>query len=169
MAEPDYRRNLTLADLDEHGCLKITFGLWLTMVFLCRHLILLLLGATSSLANFTYGQASASYGVIFSHPWFLLASAPALVVLVAGMRRTPSAPAPLRAIWHFGAQLLILAAVLDLVVLGVLIGIGHFDLESTHILQAFLDAICLIYLTRTKRVWDTFADFPAREGNKGSG
>ncbi len=161
MAEPDYRRNLTLDDLDEHGCLKITFGLWLVIVYLCRHVVLLFLGAASSFANFTYGHTGASYAVIFSHPWFLLASAPALAVLVAAIRRTPSAPAPLRPIWRAGRLILILAATLDLAIVGALAGFGGFAIQTAHITQGFFDVLCLLYLARTKRVKDTFADFPS--------
>jgi len=160
MAEPDYRRNLTLDDFDEYGCLKITFGLWLVIVYLCRHVVLLFFGATSSFANFTYGQTGASYAVIFSHPWFLVASAPALAVLLAAIRRTPSAPRLIRAVWRVGALLLIVAALLDLAILGTLVGFGGLEVGTSHISQAFLVGACLLFLTRTERIKDTFADFP---------
>ena len=160
MAEPDYRRNLTLEDLDEHGCLKPTFGLWLVTVYLSRHVVLLLLGAASSFANFTYGQTGADYSVVFSHPWFLAASAPALAVLFAAVRRTPSAPQLVRTVWKAGRLLLMLAASLDLALLGVLAGFGGLTIQTGHIAQGFFDLLCLRYLTGTNRVRDTFADFP---------
>ena len=166
MAERDYRQNLTLDDLDEYGCLKISFGLWIVIVYLCRHLVLLILGATSSLANFTYGQLGASYSVIYSHPWFLAASAPAVAVLLAAIRRSPSAPAVIRNLWRVGAPLLVAAAVLDLAILGALLGLGGVSIKTSHFFQAFVDVICLVYLTRTRRVRDTFADFPSAQDKK---
>ena len=160
MAEPDYRRNLTLDDFDEHGCLKITFGLWLVIVYLCRHVVLLVLGAASSFANFTYGQRGANYSVVFSDPWLLMSSAPALVVLFAAIRRTPFAPRLVRTVWKAGRLLLILATMLDLTILGALAGFGLLTIQTGHIAQGFFDLLCLLYLTGTKRVKDTFADFP---------
>ena len=161
MPEPDYRQNLTLADLDEHGCLRISIGLWLMIVFLSRHVILLLLGAVSSFASHTYGQTSASYGVLFSDPWFLLASAPALLVLAAGLRRVPSAPSFIRAVWRAGSSLLILAVTLDLVILGILLGSAGWRVDVIHVSQAILDVVVLTLLVRSGRIRDTFADFPA--------
>ena len=169
MAEPDYRRNLTLDDFDEHGCLKITFGLWLVIVYLCRHVVLLVLGAASSFANFTYGQRGANYSVVFSDPWLLMASAPALVVLFAAVRRTPSAPRLLRTLWRAGRLVLVLAASLDLAVLAALVGLGGLTVQSGHIAQGFFDVLCLLYLTRTQRVKDTFADFPGAKGEGKNG
>ena len=161
MTDPDYRRHLTLDDLDEYGCLRISFGLWLIIVYLCRHVVLLLLGATSSLATFTYGQMGASYAVLYSDPWFLLASAPALPVLAAGLRRVPSAPSFIRVIWQAGTMLLSLAAVLDLAILGILLGTTSAQLEVIHLSQTMLTVVCLLVLVRSKRIRDTFAEFPA--------
>lgn len=161
MPDPDYRQHLTLDDLDEHGCLRISFGLWLIIVYLCRHLVLLLLGATSSFATFTYGQMGSSYAGLYSNPWFLLASAPALPVLIAAFRRVPSAPKLVRVTWQAGALLLILAATLDLVILGILLlGTTGAQVEIIHISQAMLDVVCLMLLTRSTRMKDTFAEFP---------
>ena len=164
MPEPDYRQTLTLDDLDEYGCLKISIGLWLIIVYLCRHVILLLLGATSSFANFTYGQTGASYAVLFSDPWFLAASAPALLVLAAAVRRTPSAPTWIRALWKAGAVLLTLSAALDLAILGILLGATGRSVELIHASQAVLGVVCLILLVRSQRMRDTFADFPPADG-----
>ncbi len=166
--DPDYRQHLTLDDLDEYGCLRISSGLWLIIVYLCRHVVLLLLGATSSLATFTYGQTGASYGVLYSDPWFLLASAPALPVLAAGLRRVPSAPEVIRVIWRAGGFLLMLAAALDLAILAILVVTTNVRIEVIHISQATLSAICLFLLVRSRRIKDTFAEFPsARDTPKG--
>ena len=161
MTDPDYRQHLTLNDLDDHGCLRISFGLWLIIVYLCRHVVLLLLGATSSFATFTYGQMGASYAVLYSNPWFLLASAPALPVLAAGLRRAPSAPSFIRLIWQAGTMLLSLAAVLDMAILGILLVTTSAQLEVIHLSQTMLTAVCLLVLMRSKRIRDTFAEFPA--------
>ena len=161
MTDPDYRQHLTLNDLDDYGCLRISFGLWLIIVYLCRHVVLLLLGATSSFATFTYGQMGASYAVLYSNPWFLLASAPALPVLAAGLRRAPSAPSFIRLIWQAGTMLLSLAAVLDMAILGILLVTTSAQLEVIHLSQTMLTAVCLLVLMRSKRIRDTFAEFPA--------
>lgn len=157
---PDYRRALTLEDLDDHGCLKVSLSLWLVMVYLSRHAVLLLLGAASSFTSFTYGQRGSSYAGVYSDPWFLLASAPALLVLAAAIRRTPSAPAFLRAAWRHGRILLLTAVVLDLGILGLLVGAAGRPMDPLHGAQVLADLVSLMLLLSSHRLRDIFADFP---------
>jgi hypothetical protein len=64
-------------DFTEDGVLRVGFLLWAVMVFLNRHLLLLVFGAVTSLVGSRFGLDSSGLVTLYSSPWFLLADLPA--------------------------------------------------------------------------------------------
>ena len=142
---PMKRVNYELSDFANDGTLKISLPIWLTSAFLARHILLLLMGGLSSFVMRGGGIDTDSFSALYSRPIFLIASIPAVAVIVAGLRRAPQAGPLIRNIWHHGRFLLLVAAGFDIGLLA----------------TAFLDVYAIAYIYRSARVRDTFSDFPA--------
>lgn len=154
------RLNYDLSDFSDDGTLKVPFTLWVALAFLARHVLLLLMGGVSSFVMSRRGIDTGGFIEIYSSPLFLLASLPAVAVLVAALRRNPQAGRATRAIWRNGRLLSSTAAALDI---GILLSRALFaSLSVTGFVVAmtFLDVYVLVYLLRSVRVKDTFEDFP---------
>ena len=78
-------------DFTADGALRVGVLLWGALVFVNRHLILLVLGAVSSFVGARSGFDGHSLATLYSNPWFLLAGLPALGVLGAALRRSADA------------------------------------------------------------------------------
>ena len=135
------------SDYDEDGQMHIGLLLWLVIVYLSRHILLLMLVAVSSLVGLGRGL-----DILYSSPLFLLASLPALMVLIAGLRRGPKAGPWLRRLWSAGRWWLIASVVIDLVLLlGGLLW-GHLEINEYRALWALCDLYTLAYLLRSRRL-----------------
>ena len=97
-------------DFTEDGVLRVGFLLWAVLMFLNRHLILLVFGAVTSLIGSRFGLDSSGLVTLYSNPWFLLAGLPAVAVLAAALRRDPKAGRLIRRVWHNGRWLLAISA-----------------------------------------------------------
>jgi hypothetical protein len=99
---------------NRYGVLRPSPGLWLTLLFQCRHVIGIGLVAMAS----GRGGRAASGNIDLSefghilNPLFVLADAPALLLLLALAARTPGAGALPRFLWRHGRLLLLLSAAL---------------------------------------------------------
>ena len=148
-------------DFTKDGVLQIGFILWTVMLFLNRHLILLVFGAVTSLVGSRSGLDSSELVSLYSNPWFLLTSLPATAVLVAAVRRDHKAGKIVRWLWHQGRRLLMLSAGLELALLIAFLILHRFELNELHLVGAILDSYVLLYLKRSAWAQARFADFPA--------
>ena len=153
-------------DFTEDGVLRVGVLLWVVLVFANRHLILLILGAVSSFVGAGDGFDGFSLGVMYSSPWFLLTSLPALGVLAAALRRSTRAGRLERWLWRQGRGLLLLAVGADLVLLLAYPWWSRAHVTQLHIIGAVLDLYVLTYLIRSSRVRARFADFPGAHKHK---
>lgn len=131
------------------------------MLFLNRHLILLVFGAVTSLVGSRSGLDSSGLVTLYSSPWFLLTSLPAVAVLVAALRRDRKAGRLIRRLWHHGRWLLALCAGLELTLLIVLVALSQIEMDELHLVGGILDSYILVYLKRSAWARARFADFPA--------
>ena len=161
-------------DYDKYFALKIDFELWLIIAYFLRPVILKI-----STIQMGRGAKSASVSglkdLVYPHDFgFFLAfltMIPIVLVIFAYMKRKPDAPDYIRTLWRYSGKLLLLTAALNVVVVFV-----PFLLDLTYRInllgwgQLAIAAYIIFYLLTSKRVRDTFADFPvdteASEENK---
>jgi hypothetical protein len=146
-----------LSDYRDDGTLRVSALIITMTLFLSRHLLLIFMGGIST---FKGAKVSGISG-LYSQPLLLLASIPALLVLVAMFRRIAKGGALPRAIWTAGRWLLCLAAALDTVLALVLADFRADRISAIQIAVMIADAYIVVYLLRSERARDTFADFPA--------
>ncbi|MBX9606954.1 MAG: DUF2919 domain-containing protein [Gammaproteobacteria bacterium] len=133
---------------DEHFALRIPLTLWAVLLYALHAECLLLLGHLP--------QAGAELGYLLAYvaPNELVASLPALAVLVAALRRRPTAGRLPRFVWRQGAWLLLASLVADLAL----------ALTSRHGAWAAArvagDLASIAVVVTSARIRDTFADFP---------
>lgn len=158
---PEYRPQ----DFTEDGVLRVGFLLWTVLLFLNRHLILLVFGAVTSLVGSRMGLDPGSLTTLYSGPAFLLASLPAVAVLVAALRRDRRAGRLIRGLWRHGRGLLAISAGLDLALLVAQGTLTRAPIGELHVLGGILDSYVLLYLARSAMARERFADFPAARRN----
>ena len=153
------------SDYDKYFSLKINFELWLIIAYFLRPVILKIStiqmgrGAKSDSVS---GLKDLVYPDDFGFFLAFVTIIPVVLVIFAYMKRKPDAPDYIRTLWGNCGKLLLLAAALNVVVVFVpflfdmayrinLIGWG----------QVAIAAYIIFYLMTSRRVRDTFADFPA--------
>lgn len=157
---------------DEHLCLKIPITLWLTLVFLTRHLWLL---------GITFLPTSGEEIKVLREliqPQYLIADLIALPVGIAAIRRRPQAPRWMRGLWRRGRGLLVIASLSDLLLLilslGLNLGPGHplqalsQRLNEATLASLILGISVLLYLATGALVRDVFRDWPAGDPDPAS-
>lgn len=158
-------------DYDRYACKKVPIHLILAMLFSVRHLFIVFLAYNPSpkmAASFTYLQA-------FQSPWFVFSDLPALLVLLAWLKRLPESGAFWRRTWKHGRLLLTTSLVIQFVLLLWQQGQGLFQAYSFTDSQRFvivnlgLDLLVIYYLWRFAIVRDVFADFPETSKDERAG
>ena len=152
------------SDYDKYLSLKINFELWLIIAYFLRPLIL-----KASTIQMGFGAKSASVSglkdLVYPHDFgfFLavLATLPVFLVIYAYMKRKPEATEHVRTLWRNSGKLLLLTAVLNIVIVFVpsLVGMAY-QINLLGWAQLVIAACILAYLLVSRRVRDTFADFP---------
>jgi Protein of unknown function (DUF2919) len=153
------------SDYDKYLSLKINFELWLIIAYFLRPVILKIStiqmgrGAKSDSVS---GLKDLVYPDDFGFFLAFVTIIPVVLVIFAYMKRKPDAPDYIRTLWRNCGKLLLLAATLNVVVVFVPF---LFDLAYRINLlgwgQVAIAAYIIFYLMTSRRVRDTFADFPA--------
>ncbi len=152
------------SDYDKYLSLKINFELWLIIAYFLRPVILKIStiqmgrGAKSDSVS---GLKDLVYPDDFGFFLAFLTMIPVVLVIFAYMKRKPDAPDYIRTLWRNCGKLLLLATALNIVVVFVPF---LFDMAYRINLlgwgQLVIAAYIMFYLLTTRRVRDTFADFP---------
>lgn len=154
-------RTYSPSSYDDNFCLKPPGLLWLAVLYLSRAFLLLVIYVVSSLSRVSPDALATLRGTV--NIYAFVPSLVAAPVLVALLRRAPSAARLVRWFWAHGRTMLILAAVLDC---AASIGSSGFidgdvaNLNPVSLLTALFDIYFLVYILATQRVRDVFADFP---------
>jgi hypothetical protein len=133
--------------------------MWLVILFMARPYALFIISIANRrdrmglLETFHGDPAIGFLGAI--------AAIPALIVVLAWIKRAPGAAPLTRWIWAKGGYLLILAGVLNMTI----IILPALTSPTWHIntvvpAEAILCGMIIVYLIRSTRIRDTFADFP---------
>jgi len=153
------------SDYDKYLSLKINFELWLIIAYFLRPVILKIstiqMGRGTKSASVS-GLKDLVYPNDFGFFLAFLTIIPVVLVIFAYMKRKPDAPDYIRTLWRNCGKLLLLAAALNVVVVFV-----PFLLDLAYRInllgwgQLAIAAYIIFYLMTSRRVRDTFADFPA--------
>lgn len=152
-----------LASYDDNFCLKPPMLLWVALLFLSRAVVV---PAVFALMRFT--GAAADPKDLFAGSFdvqTLIPSAIAALVLLAALRRKPSASRAVRWIWAHGRTLVALSAMLDFGLSIAHSPLWHGDFNDRAdlplpLLTAAFDLYFLVYVLAARQVRDAFADFP---------
>jgi hypothetical protein len=148
---------------DDFLCIKPPLLLWIAVLYLARAVALPIVWGLSSLAAMSPEARTLIFGL--TSPSGLVPSLVAAAVLYALFRRVPAASDRVRWIWARGRSLLAVSAVMDLALSlaqSPLWRPSGADASPMPLLAAAFDLYFLVYILTTRRVRDTFADFPAR-------
>lgn len=145
---------------DRYLALKVSPALWLAVLFLFRPYVILAL----SLANRRepMGLVDLFYADRLPMAVSCLAALPVVLFVLAYLKRSQALDVPwARKIWHRGRGLLAFSAVLNvLVALRPFLADMHHRLNYVGLAQLIIALGVLVYLVRSQRVKDTFADYP---------
>ena len=146
------------ADYNEYLVLKVPRFLLLTMIYLLKHWVIFVLPLISQIPAL----------IQFAHTYFslplLLSSMPAIPLIISWLRRVPQTRSPLiRRIWQYGRLLLITSLMLELILIVLFYMIGQYKMDETWLLFLYLDLVFIIYVLKSQRVRDVFAEFPSAD------
>ena len=160
-------RVYSFKDYDQYLSLKPGMGFWLVAVFFLRPYLL-------KLSSFQIGRGAKTkavsrlYELVYPDDFgfflAIVATVPVVLLFFALAKRKPDAPELVRKIWRHGVQLLVVAAILNIIVVFIPIVIGR--MHGIHLLdiaQLVIAVLILVYIFRSVRLKDTFADFPAKD------
>jgi len=159
--------NYSPEDYDKYFCLKPSFGLYLTLVFGIKDFLLIILPA---LASFKSNSTSLDYLAGLVQPEMFIADLIVILVWLALLNRSPNAKVVWKNIWSKGQLMLIVAfgihaAMLLVEQLYAFNGVTNWqrglDLKLIYLLV--INLIFLANLLTSKRIKDTFADWPKKE------
>lgn len=144
------------ADYNEYQVLKVPGFLLLAMIYLLKHLVIFILPLISQIPIF----------IQFAHthfnPLLLLSSVPAISLIISWLRRVPQTRSLIiRRIWQYGRLLLITSLMLELTLIVLLYMVGQHKMDETWLLFLYLDLVFMIYVLKSQRVRDVFAEFPS--------
>ena len=149
---------------DKHMSLKLDSNMWLIMVYFLRPFIMKIStiqmgrGAKSDSVS---GLKDLVYPNDFGFFLAFIATMPVLILIFAYAKRKPGASELIQSIWRNGRNLLVVAAAVNIVVIFI-----PFVMNLTHSINAYgwgqlgVAIGIIFYLYQSKRVTDTFGDFP---------
>ena len=149
---------------DKYMSLKLDSNMWFIIVYFLRPFILKVStiqmgrGAKSDSVS---GLKDLVYPNDFGFFLAFVATIPVLLLIFAYAKRKPGASELVQSLWRNGRNLLVAAAVLNIIVIFI-----PFLANITHSINVYgwgqlaLAVAIIVYLYSSKRVTDTFADFP---------
>lgn len=148
-------------DYDRHNSLKMSPALWFWVIFSMRHVLLLLGLSVTSLSHSTDLMNEFTSE---THWAYFLCGIPGVLLLIATNNRLPKAGKVMRWIWHNGRNLLASSFALHMIVsLALAVMKPNWQLSVPQAILFLFDVIGFVYLYRSQRVNDVFADFPLAE------
>jgi len=155
---------------DKYMSLKLDSNMWLIVVYFLRPFIMKIStiqmgrGAKSDSVR---GLKDLVYPNDFGFFLAFIATVPVLILIFAYAKRKPGASDLIQSIWRNGRNLLVAAAAVNIIVIFV-----PFFIHLTHSINVYgwgqlaVAIGIIVYLYQSKRVTDTFADFPKESGDQ---
>ena len=145
-------------DYNEYNILKIPSLLIMLNLYLLKYFVIFILPMISKIPAVK----------LFAHEQFtvilLLPAIPAVLVLVAMIQRVPESRyvKVVKRIWGVGRWLLLSGILLEIVILSLYLLLEVKKLDETLLIFLYLDFIAIVYLLKSQRVQDVFAEFPEK-------
>ena len=163
----------SFSDYDKYLSLKFSAELWLVILYFLRPYILVISGIRMGRGGSGVEGASGLKEMVYPDDFSLFtgiaASIPTLFVLFAWVKRKPGAADFVREIWRHGVILLLVSVALNVltVFIPLFLGATH-KISTSGWVQLGLSIVIAWFLLSSRRVKDTFADFPQVESTKGN-
>lgn len=152
-------------DYDRNNVLKVPGLLVLTMVYLLKHPLLMLLPYVPRMGDVGY-LGNLVDQTHFHWSLLLVSCLPAVLVLYGMIRRIPKGGPRPRWCWRHGRNLLRFALLGEMIVLAGLAAMGIQEINESLLVIFYIDIMMLIYVWRSQRVYDVFLEFPKPEEKK---
>lgn len=156
---------------DKYMSLKLDSNMWFIIVYFLRPFLLkvstIQMGRGGVKTESVRGLKNLVYPDDFGFFLAFVATIPVLLLIFAYAKRKPGASGFVQSLWRNGRNLLAAAAVMNIIVIFIpfLANITH-SINVYGWLQLALAVAIIIYLYTSKRVTDTFADFPVETGTE---
>ena len=152
-------------DYDKYFCLKPNLDMWMVILFLLRPYVMLVSTLRMGPGGRDVKGASFIKELVYpDYPSMMLgviASIPALLFIFAFIKRKPGAPDFFRKVWHKSALLLVMSSALSIVVIILPLVTGViYRINVIGWVQVAISIVIIPYLLFSKRVKDTFLDYP---------
>lgn len=150
---------------DKYVSLKLDSNMWLIIVYFLRPFILkvstIQMGRGGVKSDSVSGLKNLFYPDDFGFFLAFIATIPVLILVFAYAKRKPGASEFVQSLWRNGRNLLVAAAVMNVVVIFIpfLANITH-SINIYGWAQLAVAVAIIAYLYSSIRVTDTFADFP---------
>lgn len=167
------KKKYSLEDYEQqYGVLREPFALKLIVWYLLKHYLLAfiqLITLIPKIKRMVSDVMPIFEKFAYSHSTFLfvLSCIPVLLVFISSVKRVPKTESPfLRKVWSHGRILLITTAILEIILIMAYVLLQLRQLTEFWLIILYIDVIVLIYLVRSVRVKDVFAEFPEYEAEK---
>jgi len=144
---------------DKHFVLKPPLALKISLVVLCKDLILsLLLGATNFKSR---GSSLGSDAADIVQPVFIISALPAAALFLAMVSRDPKAGFLVRTLWKNGKILISLSVAIYLLLFGLVFGLRLDNYSMIQLITLLSYFMILAYCWKSSLLTDALLDFPS--------
>jgi len=144
---------------DKHFVLKPPLALKISLVVLCKDLILsLLLGATNFKSR---GSSLGSDAADIVQPVFIISALPAAALFLAMVSRDPKAGFLVRTLWKNGKILISLSVAIYLLLFGLVFGFRLDNYSMIQLITLLSYFMIFAYCWKSSLLTDALLDFPS--------
>jgi len=156
-------------DYNQYNVLNVPLSLVLANLYLLKHYLIFAIPFFAKIPLINR-IADPLNNVIPSEEYsgilLLFSCVPALLVVISMARRLPPSGDYLRWIWKRGRQLLLSSIILEMLIIATYLLLEIKKFSSVTLIFLYIDAVLIVFLFKSKRVNDAFAEFPAFEEKK---
>jgi hypothetical protein len=152
-------------DYDKHLSLKPPVEFWLAVAFFLRPFVLKISTIQMGRGGVKTRDVTKFFDLVYpeNFGFFLgvIATIPVVLIFIALAKRKPGASVLVKKIWRNSVNLMMVAALLNIVVIFLPLFLGK--AHSIHLVgwaQLIITFLIMGYLVKSQRLRDTFADFP---------
>ncbi len=143
-------------DYNEYNVLKIPSLLIFLNLYLLKYIVIFILPMVSTIPavkEFAHEQFTV---------FLLLPAIPAFIVLISMVKRVPKSRyiQIIKRIWELGRWLLLSGVILEIIIISLYLLLGIKTFDEALLIFLYVDAMVVLYLLKSQRVHDVFAEFP---------